>query len=109
MNRAHLNASIPYRGVLKVNILSQKIIGRITNYRLGESAQQTKECLIEFKSIDSASAAGKLIGQKVIWGIGKKAHTGKVVGMHGRNGIVRVKFTHPVPGQAIGTLVELIG
>lgn len=91
-----------------MNILSQKIIGRITNYRVGESAQQPRECLIEFKNIDS-SAAGKLVGQKVVWGIGKKAHTGKVVGLHGRNGMVRVKFARPVPGQAIGTTVELIG
>ena len=55
-----------------MNILSQKIIGRITNYRIGIRAQQPKECLIEFKNIDSASAAGKLIGQKVVWANGKK-------------------------------------
>ena len=62
-NRAYLNACIPYKGVLKVNILSQKIIGRITNYRVGESAQQPRECLIEFKNMDP-SAAGKLVGHQ---------------------------------------------
>ncbi len=92
-----------------MNILSQKIIGRITNYRIGIRAQQPKECLIEFNSISSISTAGRLIGQKVIWINGKKTHNGKIVGTHGRNGIVRVKFVPPVPGQAIGTLVQLIG
>ena len=92
-----------------MNILSQKIIGRITNYRIGIKAQQPKECLIEFNNINSISLAGKLIGQKVVWVNGKKTHNGKIVGTHGRNGMVRVKFARPVPGQAIGTIVQLIG
>jgi ribosomal protein L35AE/L33A len=90
-----------------VNILSQKTIGRITNYRIGPKSQQPKECLIIFNNINAASA-GKLIGQKVIWTDGKNRFTGKIAGLHGRNGTVRVKFAHPVPGQAIGTVVELV-
>ena len=90
-----------------VNILSQKIIGRITNYRVGLSTQQSKECLIEFKNMDAA-ATGQLVGHKVVWTKGKKNFTGKIMGLHGRNGMVRVKFTRPVPGQAIGKIVELI-
>jgi ribosomal protein L35AE/L33A len=88
--------------------LSQNINGRITNYRIGIRAQQPKECLIEFDNINS-TAAGKLVGQKVVWMNGKTPVTGKIVGMHGKNGMVRVKFARPVPGQAIGTTVELIG
>ena len=55
-----------------------------------------------------APATGQLIGQKVVWTHGKKRFSGKIMGLHGRNGMVRVKFTRPVPGQAIGTIVELI-
>jgi large subunit ribosomal protein L35Ae len=88
--------------------LSQKTIGRINNYRIGIRTQQSKECLIEFNNTDYASA-GKLIGQKVVWINGKKKHTGKIVGTHGKNGVVRVRFARPVPGKAIGTPVELIG
>lgn len=90
-----------------VNELSQKVIGRITNYRTGLRSQQPKECLIEFNNLNAASV-GKLVGQKVVWTNGKKTFTGKIVGLHGRNGTVRVKFVHPVPSQAIGTSVELI-
>ena len=92
-----------------MNILAQKISGRITNYRTGIKAQMPKECLIEFDTITSASLAGKLVGQKVVWENGIKSHTGTIVGAHGRNGMVRVKFARALPGQAIGTTVELIG
>jgi ribosomal protein L35AE/L33A len=91
-----------------VNSLSQKTFGRITNYRVGPNSQQTKECLIAFDNITSVALGGKLLGQKVIWKNGKNKFTGKVVGMHGKNGMVRVKFANPVPGQALGTIVELV-
>ncbi len=81
-------------------------MGRITNYRIGIKTQQSKECLIEFNNINSAQA-GQLVGQKVVWTNSKKKFTGKIMGLHGRNGMVRVRFRIPVPGQAIGTMVEL--
>lgn len=89
-----------------MNILSQKNFGRITNYRIEIKAQQSKECLITFDNMDSSS--GKLVGKKVIWLNGKNKFIGKIVGIHGRKGTVRAKFMHPVPGQAIGKIVELI-
>ncbi len=91
-----------------VNILSQKINGRITNYRIGIKSQAPSECLVEFSNIHTTSV-GKLIGQKIVWMNGKNKYTGRIVGMHGRNGMVRVKFARHLPGQAIGTVVELIG
>ncbi len=52
--------------------------------------------------------AGKLIGQKVVWENGKSTLLGKIVGFHGKNGVVRARFKKGVPGQAIGSVVELI-
>jgi large subunit ribosomal protein L35Ae len=91
-----------------VKVLSQKIYGRITNYRVGNKSQTPKECLIEFQGISSASLAGKLVGQKVAWKSGKSVFLGQVKGPHGRNGMVKVRFRHGVPGEAIGTVVELL-
>ena len=91
-----------------MNILPQTIHGRIINYRTGPKSQTSRECLIEFETIDSASLAGRLVGQKVIWKKGTNKFIGKIMGAHGRNGMVRVKFVHGVPGQAIGTIVELL-
>ena len=91
-----------------MNILSQIVHGRIVNYRTGPKAQYSRECLIEFETVDSASLAGKLVGQKVTWTSGNNKFVGKIKGSHGRNGMVRVRFPHGVPGQAIGTRVELL-
>lgn len=91
-----------------VNSLSQKTFGRITNYRVGPKSQQTKECLIAFDNVNSVSLAGKLFGKKLLWKNGKNKFTGKIVGIHGKNGVVRAKFATPVPGQALGTIVELV-
>jgi len=90
-----------------VNILSQILHGRIINYRTGPKSQTSRECLIEFETITSASLAGKLIGQKVTWKNGTNKFIGKIMGAHGKNGTVRVKFAHGVPGQAIGARVAL--
>jgi ribosomal protein L35AE/L33A len=32
----------------------------------------------------------------------------KIAGSHGKNGVVKVKFQKAVPGQALGTKVELV-
>jgi ribosomal protein L35AE/L33A len=91
-----------------VSILPQKLHGRIVNYRTGPKSQASRECLIEFETVNSAGLASKLVGQNVSWKNGSKKMFGKIRGEHGKNGTVRVKFSHGVPGQAIGTTVELI-
>jgi large subunit ribosomal protein L35Ae len=87
--------------------MSQPIYGRIMNYRIGIRTQYSRECLIHFNGVDSVAQAGRILGQKVVWKGAKRKLIGKVVGFHGRNGTVRVKFKKGVPGQALGTTVEL--
>ena len=69
----------------------------------------SSECLIKFTEVVSPAQSGQLIGQKVLWKGEKKKLIGKIVGFQGKNGAVRVKFKKGVPGQALGTIVELIG
>ena len=66
------------------------------------------ECLIQFTDVVLAAKAGQLLGRKVVWKGEKKNLVGKIVGFHGKNGVVRVKFKRGVPGQALGTTVELV-
>jgi large subunit ribosomal protein L35Ae len=68
----------------------------------------SKECLIQFAHVNSVSLAGRLIGRKVVWKKGKNKLIGKIVGLHGKKGVVRAKFRKGVPGQALGTTVELV-
>lgn len=78
------------------------------NYRIGIRTQYSHECLIKFYNVNSAAQVGSLIGQKVVWKGEKKRLIGKIIGFHGNNGVVRVNFKKGVPGQALGTTVELI-
>jgi large subunit ribosomal protein L35Ae len=91
-----------------VKVLSQPVYGRIMNYRIGIRTQYSRECLIKFTGVDSAAQAGHLMGQKVVWKGENKKLVGKILGFHGKNGAVRVKFKKGVPGQALGTTVELV-
>jgi ribosomal protein L35AE/L33A len=67
----------------------------------------SNECLVQFADVSKVAKANGLIGQKVFWRGEKKKHTGKITGFHGKNGVVRVKFKKSLPGQALGTTVEL--
>ncbi len=88
--------------------MSQPIYGTILNYRIGIGTQNPKECLIQFAHVNSASHAGQLFNRKVVWKQGNTKLIGTIAGTHGKNGVVRVKFQKGVPGQALGTTVELI-
>jgi large subunit ribosomal protein L35Ae len=88
--------------------LSKPIYGTIVNYRIGIRTQNPKECLIQFAHLNSASLAGQIVNRKVVWKQGDRKVIGKIAGSHGKKGVVKVKFQKGVPGQAIGTKVELI-
>jgi len=77
------------------------------NYHIGIRTQSSRECLIQFANVDSAAQAGHLLGQKVVWKGENKKFIGQIVGFHGKNGVVKVRFKKGVPGQALGTTVEL--
>ncbi|WP_456481824.1 50S ribosomal protein L35ae [Methanopyrus sp.] len=83
--------------------------GVIVNYRMGRHTQDPRQCIIEFEGIEDRSEAAQLIGKEVVWKHPKtgKVIRGKVVDTHGNNGAVRVRFERGLPGQALGTEVEL--
>ncbi|MCK4885369.1 50S ribosomal protein L35ae [Candidatus Bathyarchaeota archaeon] len=88
--------------------MSQPIYGTILNYRIGIGTQNPRECLIHFAHVNSASLACQLINRKVVWKHGNSKLIGKIAGSHGKKGLVKVKFQKGVPGQALGTTVELL-
>ena len=88
--------------------MSQPVYGTIVNYRIGIRTQMPKWCLIQITDANSVSKAGQLIGRKVVLKYGKNEFIGKIVSLHGKKGVVTAKFHKGVPGQAIGTTVELV-
>jgi large subunit ribosomal protein L35Ae len=69
----------------------------------------SKWCLIQFADAKSIPEATQIIGRKVVLKYGKNSFVGKIMGFHGKKGTVTVKFRKGVPGQALGTTVELTG
>ena len=88
--------------------MSETVYGKIMNYRIGIRTQTSRECLIQFSNVSSEAQAGKFIGKNIVWKSGEKRIAGKIIGFHGKKGIVRAKFKKGVPGQALGTTVELM-
>ncbi|WP_455282602.1 50S ribosomal protein L35ae [[Eubacterium] cellulosolvens] len=87
----------------------EKIFGIFVNFRQGMFRQYPHNILIRIPGIDSSNSAAKYIGRKVIWRSesGKKL-VGKIVKTHGRNGVLLSRFRKGLPGQAIGSSVEII-
>ncbi len=84
-----------------------QVTGRIINYRVGIRSQINDQILVQ---LSSASEAGKLVGKKIVWKQNKRAapHVGKIIGLHGKKGVVKAKFARSIPGQAIGTVVTVV-
>ena len=94
--------------------MSEKVIkkglkGVVTSYRRGKHLQHPNQVLLLFNEIKSRAEAASLVGRKVSWTSDTgREFLGKVLGVHGNSGVVRAKFRTNLPGQAIGTAVELL-
>jgi large subunit ribosomal protein L35Ae len=89
--------------------VSQPVYGTIVNYRIGIRTQMPKYCLIQVIGENTVSKAGQLIGRRVVLKYGKNSFIGRVMDLHGKKGVVKVKFRKGIPGQALGARIELLG
>ena len=89
--------------------MSESIIGFVVSYRTGPKTQSSKECILKFPNVKSSSESARLIGRKVAWPVGERKIRGKIVALHGKQGLVRARFRKGVSGNALGTPVEIIG
>jgi len=81
---------------------------RIVNYRQGRHTQTTNQMVVRIDGVSKRDAAAKLVGKSVTWkSPAGKELTGKVSAAHGNSGCVRVHFDSGMPGQSLGTEVEL--
>ena len=82
--------------------------GIIINYRQGRQTQNNRQMVVRPEGINSREAAEKLVGKTAVWKTPSgKALEGTVLGPHGNKGCVRIKFEKGLPGQSIGTEVEI--
>ena len=81
----------------------------IVNYRGGRHTQKTNEMIVEVEGVGSKEDAKKLLKKKVEWTTpsGKKI-AGVITKLHGGKGCVLARFERGLPGQALGTELEVI-
>ncbi len=81
----------------------------IENYRRGRHTEYTDQFIVGVDGCNSAEEAEKLVGKKVVWKTPSgKEIVGKVSSTHGNGGKMRVSMEKGLPGQAIGTKLEVL-
>lgn len=81
---------------------------RVIQFRRGRHTVHERHYLIEIEGCDSRAKAQKYIGKEVSWkSSAGKIIKGKIAMPHGNKGVLRAIFEIGLPGQAIGTAVEV--
>lgn len=83
---------------------------RVVQFRRGRHTQKPRHFLLEIPGVTSREKAKEFIGKSVKWiskGKKKKIIPGRISSPHGNKGIVRAIFQKGLPGQSIGTEVEI--
>ena len=82
---------------------------KIANYKGGVHTQYADRMILMPEGVDSKEKAEKLLKKKVAWTTpsGNKIN-GEIIKVHGRNGSVLAKFERGMPGQALGTEVDIL-
>ena len=82
--------------------------GIIINYRGSHKTQYPNQMIIKVNGIDTKEKAKDLLKKTVVWLTPTKRELkGTIMKEHGNKGAVRVKFEKGLPGQAIGTKVNI--
>jgi large subunit ribosomal protein L35Ae len=83
---------------------------KVIQFRRGRKTFTPRHFLIEIEGSNSREEASKFVGKELVWtseGKNAKKINGKVSSAHGNKGVVRAIFEKGLPGQAIGTDVEV--
>jgi len=81
----------------------------IKNYKTGRHVQTDNQMILVVKGVDSKEKAGELVGKKVVWkSPADKEIKGEVRAVHGNSGAIRVLFEKGMPGQSVGSKVEIL-
>lgn len=82
--------------------------GTIINFRGSHKTQHTYQLIIKLPDISSRKEAVKLVNKQVTWKTSSgKEIKGSITSPHGNSGAVRVRFERGLPGQSLGTKVEV--
>ncbi len=82
--------------------------GVIINYRGShKTKKKPNQMVVVPAGIKGKEDSLKLIGSRVTWTNGKTTISGTATHLHGAKGALRVRFDKGLPGEAVGTQVEI--
>lgn len=88
---------------------SKSVRARFIGYRGGQRTQHNKYALIRVDGVDSRKEASAYIGRRAVWcSASGNQLIGRVASIHGRGGVLEVRFRKGLPGDAVGTKIALI-
>ncbi len=80
----------------------------IKNFRMARHHQTDNQAVIIVKGVNNKEEASKLIGKIIVWKTSSgKEIKGKISAAHGSKGAVRAIFERGLPGQAVGTKINI--
>ena len=82
--------------------------GKVSNYRQGVHTQYSNQYVVSVDGVTDRSSAEGIVGKRAVYktSTGKEI-VGKVSKAHGNSGAVLVRFDKGLPGQAVGTELEI--
>ena len=75
----------------------------IINYRRNSTGQVMNQLVVTVLGIDTKDKAHKFVGKNATLSTGKQNIIGKVSGIHGNTGALRILFLKGIPGQMLGS------
>ena len=80
----------------------------IENYRRGRHTEYGDQFIVRVDGCDDRTKAQAYVGHKVGWTTPSgKLIEGKVASVHGNGGALRVAMVKGLPGQAVGTELDI--
>jgi len=80
----------------------------VASYRRGLKTQTPNQLILYIDGVDNKEKASELVGKVVVWkSPAGKELKGTIRSAHGGKGAVRALFETGIPGQALGTKVEI--
>ena len=78
------------------------------NFRRNRHTQKPTHMIIQVEGVDRKDKASSLVGKQVSWkSPADKEIKGKIASTHGNKGAVRAIFENGMPGQSIGSKVQI--
>lgn len=85
------------------------IQGLVECPRLGMKNVKKHQYLAKFNGVSSRGEAARLLlGKKAVCLVGRRKILGRIIGLHGKNGVVRIRFTRGLPEPSKGLPIMLL-